>query len=840
MEDEPKLGIGARSLHGWLPSLAITLEATIRNTAPAARRQFSAIVAGVRPEATSEPGAPGAEPRPRLRPFIAVAGILVALFFVDAASGRVLSQADILLRFSPWIESGPPGAVATNGQRPGNLLLGDIPLFFYPSLQLTRDSLRAFRLPVWNPDMYGGQPFLASYQTAVLSPFVVLSILLPPADALLAHAIVRLLVGGAGMFLFLRGLGLAPAAVWFGALTFLLNPFTVVWLEHPLSAVSCWLPWLLWSVDRARRDSGPGNVALLAAVTALTLLAGHPETAFKVLLMTGAYAIALAFVGTHRGRLRSDCTLLFGRLLPAVVLGAAVAAAQIVPFLEYMGESGIAAMRRTFTVSPMVVPPPAAVAAFVPDVFGNPSRGAWMNNYFEQVAYPGNVAWILAAVSLGVAARRWRVAFLAGTALVAAALMYGVPGVSRLFALIPMAGLAAPSRFGLLTIFSVVAMASIGLSAMCESDRARHAESGRGRALRAALTGLAVMTAVVVALIGWQWPMFRQAAFVREMALATASSGAIASIAAALVAGWAKGVVAPRLAVALLIVVSVGDLFAIGFRFHPMLPRAHVLPPLPSIEAIKADRGLFRVAGVGDSLPPNTAMAYGLNDPRGYDGVAPRRYTDLLGRAFGPAMAHRIDQHGAVPVVDLLNVKYLVGNGVDRAPVPHWVPIMTAPVAVYRNDRVFPRAWLVDRVVVRDDASTLDWMVDATSDLRHEAPIAEPLHAGLSPERAAAGGAGEVAISRYEPATVELTTRATGRRLLVLADAWYPGWEVYIDGRQADIVRAYYALRAVPVPAGRHVVRFSYEPASLRIGMAVSAIALIAWGALIVVGVRRR
>ena len=94
-----------------------------------------------------------------------------------------------------------------------------------------------------------------------------------------------------------------------------------------------------------------------------------------------------------------------------------MAAAQIVPLLEYMGESGIAAMRRTFTVSPMVVPPPSAVAAFVPDVFGNPSRGVWLTNYCEQQTYPGNVAWILAAVSLGVAARRWRVAFLAGTAL---------------------------------------------------------------------------------------------------------------------------------------------------------------------------------------------------------------------------------------------------------------------------------------------------------------------------------------------------------------------------------------------------------------------------------------
>jgi hypothetical protein len=778
---------------------------------------------------------------PRLRSFLVVAGILVALFFVDAASGRVLSQADILLRYSPWSESGPPGAVASNGQRPGNLLLGDVPLFVYPSLRLTRDSLRALRFPVWNPAMYGGQPFLASYQTGLLSPFVVVSVLLPPVDALLAHAVLRLLIGGAGMFLFLRRLGLAAPAVWFGALTFLLNPFTVVWLEHPPSAVSCWLPWLLWSIDRSHREGGPGNVALLAALTALTLLAGHPETAFKVLLMSGAYAVAVCFVDTHRGRLGADCALLFGRLLPAVLLGTAVAAAQIAPFVEYLGESGIAAMRRTFTVSPMVLSFPTAVAAFVPDAFGNPSRGVWLTNYCEQTAYPGNVAWVLAAVSVGVATRRrWRVTFLAVTAAAAAALMYGAPGVSQLFTLIPMAGLSAPSRFGLVAIFSVIVMGSIGVSAMCETDPARPLQHDHARAMRAALIALGIMSAVVAALIWWQWPAFRQAAFARGLALATLWSGAVACGAAAIVIGWAKGVVAPRIAVVLLIVLSVGDLFALGFRFHPMLPRAQVFPSLPAIEAIAADRTLFRVAGFGDSLPPNAAMAYGLADPRGYDGVAPRHYTDLLGRAFGPAMAHRIDKHGALSVVDLLNVKYIVGNAVAGAPVPHWVPVTTAPVVVYRNDHVFPRAWLVDRAVVRDDASTLAWVVAATSDLRHEAPIADALRADASPEPSGSEGAGEVAISRYEPTEVELTTRASGRRLLVLADAWYPGWAVYVDGRPSAIVRAYHALRAVPVPGGQHVVRFSYEPASVRIGIAISAGALIAMSALIIVAARRR
>ena len=140
------------------------------------------------------------------------------------------------------------------------------------------------------------------------------------------------------------------------------------------------------------------------------------------------------------------------------------------------------------------------------------------------------------------------------------------------------------------------------------------------------------MTAVVAALLWWQWPALRQAAFIREMALATAWSGAIACAAVAIVVRWVKGLVTPRVAVALLIVVSVWRSLCRRLPVPSHAAESAGLSAAAAIDAIAADPTLFRVVGFGDSLPPNAAMAYGLADPRGYDGVAPRRYTDLLGR----------------------------------------------------------------------------------------------------------------------------------------------------------------------------------------------------------------
>ena len=64
----------------------------------------------------------------------------------------------------------------------------------------------------------------------------------------------------------------------------------------------------------------------------------------------------------------------------------------------------------------------------------------------------------------------------------------------------------------------------------------------------------------------------------------------------------------------------------------------------------------------------------------------------------------------------------------------------------------------------------------------------------------------------------------------MLADAWYPGWRVWIDGVEGEPLRAFGFLKAVAVAPGRHKVEWKYEPLSFRIGAAVSVLGLFAAG----------
>ena len=92
--------------------------------------------------------------------------------------------------------------------------------------------------------------------------------------------------------------------------------------------------------------------------------------------------------------------------------------------------------------------------------------------------------------------------------------------------------------------------------------------------------------------------------------------------------------------------------------------------------------------------------------------------------------------------------------------------------------------------------------------------------------------------------SIQVGVNALQACYLLLDDAYYPGWQVTIDGRPATIQKADYLLRAVRVSAGTHRLVFTYAPLSYLVGMLISgAIAALVLGLLaryMLLGLRRR
>ena len=86
---------------------------------------------------------------------------------------------------------------------------------------------------------------------------------------------------------------------------------------------------------------------------------------------------------------------------------------------------------------------------------------------------------------------------------------------------------------------------------------------------------------------------------------------------------------------------------------------------------------------------------------------------------------------------------------------------------------------------------------------------------------------GAARIVEYESARVVCEVDARTSGYLVLLDSYYPGWRAYLEGKEAEILRANYAFRAVRVPEGKHRVEFVYRPRSFYAGLSVTGVALL-------------
>jgi hypothetical protein len=847
-------GVGAGAARPWLASVTATGLACLGAVAfrTGVVGHLGGVVAGCWVVAlvawlASRPVAAtcAAWPTRRVTVVFALAALgSVALLLPDVfVAGRVLSQADQLFEYYPWRTHAPAGFQPYD--RPP---LYDVVALVYPFSALTQASVWAGAIPVWTSGMAAGQPFLGTFQSALLSPFTWLLAVVPLPHATVVIAVARLLVAGVGMFAFLRATGLSRWASAFGGLAFLLNPFSVVWLEHPLAGVPPWLPWTLLAGERLSAR-GPaahaGGAALLAGTTALVLAGGHPHTGMFTAALGAAYALVRAWRSGARWRAVAAGA-------GALALGVGLVAVQVVPFLEYLSLSRAAAVRESYPLNPFFAPASTLITTLVPNFLGQHGGGnfAGPTNYLEQQAYPGIAVWLLAAVgAVGavVGRREWRTWFFTAAALIAFLVMYAAPGVHQAISALPLIKAASLPRVAGAGLAALAVLAAIGadrvLGRSASQDRALATPVDRAtRTLTIAVVvaALVLITAVIVSLRG-------RAPFLHEKALwdvAVRWSGVtvwLAAVTVWLVVARLHDALTRSAAAVGLCGVLVLDLLFVGRGFHDTVPPSQVFPEVPEIAVARQDRGVFRVLGLGQALLPNAALVYGLQDVRGYDGIGVARYADLLDVVLRVDGFNHIATGISSPLIDLLNVKYVFSTPTIKPPEGWFTRLTDGEAPLYVNNRVFPRAFLVDGYVVRDGNAARRTLRDGLVDFRRLVLLEQDPPAADRPVAAASGDqVGAAAITEYADHHVRIRTDAPGARLLVLTDVHYPGWRAFIDGVEAPIHRANFAFRAVPVPGGRHEVVFEYRPASVRIGLAVSAASALVVALLLVVGRRPR
>jgi hypothetical protein len=266
-----------------------------------------------------------------------------------------------------------------------------------------------------------------------------------------------------------------------------------------------------------------------------------------------------------------------------------------------------------------------------------------------------------------------------------------------------------------------------------------------------------------------------------------------------------------------------------------------------------------------DTLFPKHQLAADLGLLESYGSVKLMDYESLMFVAWQYGRAQPGGQRLPPPtILRLLGAEYLV---LPETSQPTYATRIDSPLmdestwpegaTVWRMNRTLPRAWIVHEVetltplpfplrianvddrtrdVVFPDRKPRDFSRQAVVETTEPLPTFEATPSSTNaPE--------SCRITAYEPTHVVIEATLTQPGLVVLSDAWFPGWEAIVrtaaapgnepTTQPAKIHRTNRVLRGVWLPAGQHTIETRYRPASFVRGAAISG---CTWAALAVLG----
>ncbi|HSH02230.1 MAG TPA: oligosaccharide flippase family protein [Anaerolineae bacterium] len=312
-------------------------------------------------------------------------------------NGRSMIPADNLTQWAPWAPTD------TTPTPPHNNLLSDLLLENYPWKEFIRQSWDQRELPLWNPYLFAGAPFMATGQNMAYYPFSLIFLILPTAAAYGWYTVSQLWLAAISMYIFGRVLGQSRSAAALAALIYQGCGFMLVSAAvfPMIIGAAVWLPILLACIEKIlRHGTNPqGNtlpwLILGAGFLGVQVMAGHIEITLYTLLVMGALSAWRLLWGW---RTLSWRTLLRPAiwLLTLVFLGLMLSAIQLIPLYEIASVNFREGSASLAEVRGWGFPPRRALTFVLPDFFGNPAdhgyrdafTGQWTpltTNYHDQL-----------------------------------------------------------------------------------------------------------------------------------------------------------------------------------------------------------------------------------------------------------------------------------------------------------------------------------------------------------------------------------------------------------------------------------------------------------------------
>jgi hypothetical protein len=221
------------------------------------------------------------------------------------------------------------------------------------------------------------------------------------------------------------------------------------------------------------------------------------------------------------------------------------------------------------------------------------------------------------------------------------------------------------------------------------------------------------------------------------------------------------------------------------------------------------------------TLLPNITILDNLTSVNNFDPLIPDRYSawmDAL-EEVGPQVKSQMLNLMGVTVVESIDLNSIYGVRFDSREA---YPLLR---------------WVSCGVQVEDEEVALDLIRSGKFDFNSQVVLEES--EGVDQVACSDQAGVELELHDDTSSKTDVLVNSQTDGYLVLADAWYPGWQVAVDGNPATLLHANYLFKALFVPAGEHEIEIYYYPRSFYIGAILTtsgvlllAVVLIIWNRL--------
>lgn len=652
-----------------------------------------------------------------------------------------------------------------------------------PRLQFQARELHQGHFPLWDPSIWAGQSLIGQTQPGPLFPLNLAFLLLPLEQGYLQavflnwYWVVLHLVAAFGCYALCREWGRSRQAAILAGIGFGCGGFlgTVAWLDVAAGAI--FTPWILLFLTRAvEQPRKPlANAAVSGLLLGIAWLSGHHEIPLLVTLL-----VACIWAAT-RWRLG----------FVALLVSGLIASLQVLPTIEF----GRLSKRWIGVTEPVGWndPIPYSIAT----VYSMPARGVLetvlpsANRYADCAPFLGLAIVAMAVLGLAKSEERGRVKWIGVAAAVALLFALGAatPLHGTLYSLLPGLGKArVPVRAIHIFDLGLCLLAAYGLDVMLAQKT--------GRAMFWSLLGFGAC--VVFWAIGHP-ELDDRLLLSGLLAIALAASLRLRPLAVV----W---IIAAMIEMHGVSTATYSSKFRTDQnKFTRQLENyrdvGEFLRELDRREVVRVD--------VNDNdVSLNFGDYFGVDSLGGYVAGVPENlinaetHTERMKTIL--AATHYLSREPARSGQE----SYLEGK---------------SGVKVFRNPESRPRTWSVHQAIRAATREELKKPID---------PHQAALLVGEVPELESCTG-DEVKIVSRSPNRVRIDATMRCNGMVILADSYYPGWQVLVDGREERLWEAYGVVRGVVVPGGNHQVEFRFRPRSFYTGLVLFAAGLVLTAALV-------